>query len=172
MLPVTAQMSLIHYPLPVFPVPFVAVSAVIVFPEGMSQPAVVPSVPVVAVVEIKIVVESQVAVVVVDTPSAQADKSCPGDPYKVGSPDIAAEDIRGNHKGPVTHQYEVNTAPGMTEIVDGAFAAVKVIGRFIEPVLIIRVRIIIIVIIIIIAGILIFIVPVVLAQCDAGEQYH
>jgi len=47
---------------------------------------------------LEVEIKSQIAVVVVDTPSAQADKSCPGNPYKVGSADVAAEDICRHHR--------------------------------------------------------------------------
>ena len=102
-MPVAVHMSLFHDPLSVFVIPSLVASAIIVISEGMSQSAVVSPVPVVAVVEIEVVVKSQVAVVVVNAPSAQADESCPGNPYKVGSADVAAEDICRNHKGPVPH---------------------------------------------------------------------
>jgi len=100
---VAAQLSLFHYPLPVLLIPFMAVPAVIVISERMSQPAVMSSVPVVAIVEIEIVVKPQIAVVVVNAPAAHGDKSRPGNPYKMGSPDVAAEDICGNHKGPLAY---------------------------------------------------------------------
>ena len=102
-MPVAVQMPLFHYPTPVFVIPSLVASAIIVISEGMSQPAVMSPVPVVAVVEIEIVVKPQVAVIVVNAPSAQGDKSRPGDPYEVGSADEAAEDICRNHKGLVAN---------------------------------------------------------------------
>jgi hypothetical protein len=144
---VAVKPSLFHYLPPVFVIPFVVVPAVIVLSEVMSQPAVVSTVPTVAVVEIGIVVKPQIVVVVIKTAAAQRNEPCPGNEYKMGPPDITIEDICRDHKGGAAGQYEVDTAPGMTVIIDRSVIPVKVIDGTAEPVLKIGIVITIIVVV-------------------------